>query len=240
VAAAIARGANDEHENGNQGQGNGNQSQGNGSQGQSNQPLTAGALTQVSRLGNPLVNEVVIGLPEKDRFNQSEPEDDAQFLTFVTNPAFPELLEILFADAGAQAPDMFPRQDLVSVFLTGVEGLNQPGNVTPSEMLRLNTSIEPVPAETQDSLGVLGGDNAGFPNGRRPGDDVVDIALRVVMGALIDDAEVAPNNEAPFTDGALVTAANFMTRFPYLNQPHPGSPNEANPAVDADDTTNNQ
>lgn len=185
--------------------------------------LQGGAYTQVSRLGMPLVNEVVIGLVDKDRFNASKPKDDTQFLTYVTNPTFPALLEILFSDAGARAPTMFPRSDLVTAFLTGVSGLNQPKHVMPSEMLRLNTSTPVVAANTQHNLGVLGGDVAGFPNGRRPGDDVVDIVLRVAMGALISDASVAPNNTAPFTDGATVSAAEFDTHFPYLTTPYAGA-----------------
>jgi hypothetical protein len=194
--------------------------------------IHGGAFTQVSRLGHPLVNEVVIGLPDKDRFNASEPKDDSQFATYVTNPSFPELLEILFADAGAVAPNMFPRTDLVAVFLTGVDGLNKPANVTASEMLRLNTGIAPVAAVSQNSLGVLGGDTAGFPNGRRPGDDVVDIVLRAAMGALIEDQTVAPNNTAPFTDGAIVDATMYRTAFPYLNTAIPGSPSTANAGFD--------
>lgn len=182
-----------------------------------------GAYTQVSRLGMPLVNEVVIGLPDKDRFNTSKPKDDGQFADYVTNPSLPELLEILFGDAGARAPNLFPRTDLVTAFLTGVPGLNQPANVVASEMLRLNTSTPAVAAASQNNLGVIGGDVAGFPNGRRPGDDVVDIALRVVMGALISDDEIAPNNEAPFTDGATVDAGDFDTAFPYLVAPLPGA-----------------
>ncbi|MBT8143225.1 MAG: DUF4331 domain-containing protein, partial [Gammaproteobacteria bacterium] len=147
--------------------------------------VSGGALTQVSRLGMPLVNEVVIGLGDKDLFNTSHPSGDGQFLTYVSNPTLPELLEILF---GVTAPNAFPRDDLISVFLTGVTGLNQPEGVAASEMLRLNTSIAAVPAVDQSPLGVLAGDNAGFPNGRRPGDDVVDAALRVVMGVLLDPA----------------------------------------------------
>lgn len=177
-------------------------------------------LPQVSRLGAPLVNEVVIGLADKDSFNASHPSDDGQFATYVTNPVLPELIEILFPTV--QAPNKFPRTDLVAAFLTGVSGLNQPANVTASEMLRLNTSIAPKPASAQSSLGVLEGDTAGFPNGRRPGDDVVDIALRVAMGVLLTDAE-APSGKLPYTDGALVTAADFDSRFPYLVSPIPGS-----------------
>ncbi len=162
--------------------------------------IQGGAYTQVSRLGMPLVNEVVIGLVDKDRFNSSRPRDDAQFLQYVTHPSLPALLEILFADAGAKAPTLFPRSDLIAAFLTGVPGLNQPKKVAPAEMLRLNTSTPVVTPASQHNLGVLGGDLAGFPNGRRPGDDVVDIELRVAMGALISDSTVAPNNKAPFTD----------------------------------------
>lgn len=183
--------------------------------------VEGGAWTQVSRLGMPLVNEVVIGLKDKDRFNASEPKNDGQFATYVTNPTLPELLEILFGSSAAKAPDQFPRNDLVSVFLTGVSGLNQPASVTPAEMLRLNTSIPVTPAGSQDNLGVLAGDNAGFPNGRRPGDDVVDAALRVAMGALLQND---PNNGAAYTDGVTVSDADFDTVFPYLTTPIPGSP----------------
>lgn len=201
-----------------------------------------GPLVQVSRLGNALVNEIVIGLPDKDRFNASEPKDDAQFARYVTNPSFPKLIELLFPSK--QAPTLFPRTDLVAVFLTGVPLLNQPPNVVPSEMLRLNTSIAPRTAGTQDSLGVLANDQAGYPNGRRPGDDVIDITLRVAMGALLP-ASVAPNGQEPYTDGALVTATIgytpdgnisgdpafrlFRDQFPYLQTPLSGSPQPIHP-----------
>ena len=181
--------------------------------------------SQVSRLGMPLVNELVIGLVDKDRFNSSEPRDDAQFLQYVTHPSLPTLLELLFADAGARAPTLFPRSDLVAAFLTGVPGLNQPKQVAPAEMLRLNTGTPVTAPVSQHNLGVLGGDLAGFPNGRRPGDDVVDIELRVAMGALISDSTVAPNNTAPFTDGATISAGDFDHQFPYLKSPVPGAPN---------------
>jgi Domain of unknown function (DUF4331) len=130
---------------------------------------------QQSRLANPLVNEVVVGLKDKDTFNASQPSSDGQFLTYVTNPTLPAIIELLFGSAGIVAPTSFPRNDLVSVFLTGVSGLNQPPNVVPSELMRLNTSIPALPASQQNNLGVIGGDTAGYPNGRRPGDDVVDI-----------------------------------------------------------------
>ena len=183
-------------------------------------PDAGGVFRQVSRLGMPLVNEVIIGLPAKDRFNASEPRNDAQFLKFVTNPTLPELLQALFS--GVSAPNSFPRNDLVAAFLTGVPGLNQPAQVKPSEMLRLNTSIAPKTCIHQNNLGVLGGDTAGFPNGRRPGDDVVDIELRVAMGALLPVAD-APSGQLPFTDGATVKATDFRNTFPYLNTPFPGT-----------------
>lgn len=206
--------------------------------------VNGGAWTQVSRLGMPLVNEVIIGLPDKNKFNASEPVNDGQFLKYVTNPALPVLLNALFG-AAAQVPQS-PRNDLVTAFLTGVPGLNQPANVRPSEMLRLNTNIEPTVPASQNDLGVLGGDNAGFPNGRRPYDDVVDISLRVAMGALcgaIGDCGMQksdPNHGVPYTDGSRAAgpdAANshvtgaiaaddtYLDAFPYLATPIPGSPN---------------
>ena len=193
-----------------------------------------GAWTQVSRLGMPLVNELVIGLKDKDKFNASQPKDDGQFATYVTNPTLPTLLQILFGSAGVKAPTNYPRTDLVAAFLTGIPTLNKPANVVASEELRLNTSIPAVAQPQQDRLGVINGDNAGFPNGRRPGDDVVDIALRVVMGKVCTIAGVntavgcktsdAPSGMIHFTDGALQTSSQFGTSFPYLNTPIPGSP----------------
>ena len=190
-----------------------------------------GAWSQVSRLGMPLVNEVVIGLKDKDRFNHSKPSGDAQFADYVTNPTLPALIEILYGSAGAKAPTNFPRNDLVTAFLTGVKGLNQPANVTPSEMLRLNTSIAPVAPAAQKRLGVIEGDNAGFPNGRRPGDDVVDIALRVVMGKLCTlnlgcTPADAPAGALRFTDGAYLDSSVFLAGFPYLKAPLAGSPQQ--------------
>jgi hypothetical protein len=190
-----------------------------------------GPWTQVSRLGMPLVYEVVIGLKDKDSFNSSKPSADSQFATYVTNPTLPALIEILFGSAGAKAPTNFPRNDLVAAFLTGVKGLNQPASVTPAEMLRLNTAIAPVAKGAQNRLGVIGGDNAGFPNGRRPGDDVVDIALRVVMGKLCTLNIGCVPGDAPagglhFTDGAYLDDGFFTAAFPYLKTPIPGSPQQ--------------
>jgi hypothetical protein len=190
-----------------------------------------GAWTQVSRLGMPLVNEVVIGLKDKDRFNHSKPSGDGQFADYVTNPTLPALVEVLYGSAGAKAPTNFPRNDLVAAFLTGVKGLNQPAKVTASEMLRLNTSIAPAAQGAQKRLGVIDGDNAGFPNGRRPGDDVVDIALRVVMGKLCTlnlgcAPADAPAGGLHFTDGAYLDDSFFGNAFPYLKTPLAGSPQQ--------------
>lgn len=184
--------------------------------------VEGGAWTQVSRLSSPLVNELVIGLKDKNLFNASEPKDDAQFLDYVTHPTLPAILEILFGGAGVRAPTAIPRSDLVAAFLTGVDGLNRNGAT--GEMLRLNTGTAPTARAAQNNLGVIGGDAAGFPNGRRPGDDVVDIELRVAMGVLLDAAS-APSGQLPFTDGAYVDAGFFDESFPYLRTPVPGSPN---------------
>lgn len=194
----------------------------------------AGDLVQVSRLGMPLVNEVVIGLKDKNRFNASEPKDDGQFAEYVTHPTLPALLEALFGGAGVRAPRNFPRTDLVAAFLTGLPGLNQPPGVVASEQVRLNTSIPPTPGPAQHRLGVLGGDAAGFPNGRRPTDDVVDVALRVAMGALCTQnlggctPADAPAGALRYTDGAFISPAFFSNAFPYLRAPLKGSPNDDN------------
>lgn len=185
--------------------------------------LSSGDFVQVSRLGMPLVNELVIGLRDKNLFNASHPRDDAQFANYVTNPSLPVLLNALFPTAFT--PPCLPRNDLVQAFLTGVPGLNQPVGVRPAEMTRLNVEIAPRPKGQQSRLGALGADTSGFPNGRRPGDDVVDIELRVVAGALIADAACAPSRALPLTDGAFLDDSFFDEQFPYLRTPVSFSPN---------------
>ena len=197
---------------------------------------SGGAWTQVSRLGMPLVNEVIIGIDDKDKFNASKPKNDAaNFSDYVTNPVLPALIQTLFPSA--VAPTNFPRTDLVTVFLKGISGVNQPTTVVAAEMLRLNTSIAVTAAGAQNPLGVAAGDNAGFPNGRRPADDVVDVSLRVAMGALCvltganDTLKVgckpadAPAGGLALTDGVRKTAANYGVTFPYLTTPLPGNLN---------------
>ena len=176
-----------------------------------------GDWVQVSRLGNPLVNEVVLGIGVKDTFNGLEPTGDAAALSFVTHPTVPVLLQALF---GVSSPPT-PRTDLVTIFLTGIPGLNQVGtSPRASEMLRLNTGIPP--SARPHRLGVLGGDLAGFPNGRRVGDDVVDIAIRAMAGAtpLTPEFNRAPNNT--LGDGVDENDREYLSRFPFLTTPFPG------------------
>ena len=206
--------------------------------------FVGGAWTQVSRLGMPLVNEAVIGLPDKDRFNGSKPKDDGQFADYVTNPTFPALLEIALALPNT-APTNFPRSDLVTTFLTGIPGLNKPANVVAAEMMRLNTSIAPVPFAQQNRLGVVGNilaggnDFAGYPNGRRPKDDVVDISLVAMMGGLCVangngntlgfgtdcNPGKVPLGATAFKlhDAVDQAVVPLLTKFPYLATPTPGA-----------------
>ncbi len=218
--------------------------------------VQGGAYVQVSRLGMPLVNELVIGLSKKDAFNAAKPVGDAAFGDFVTNPTFPAILDALFrapvnATLGTNianlAPNNFPRNDLVATFLTGINTLNKLSKVTPSEMLRLNTGVAPTPLARQSTFGVVGDDLAGFPNGRRPGDDVTDITLRVAMGRLCYTVPIngtqtdlglctpanAPVGNVAFTDGAPISARDLQGAFPYLNTPIPGSPKSAAAAAAA-------
>lgn len=208
--------------------------------------VEGGAWTQVSRLGAPLVNEVVIGVTDKDLFNASEPKDDPQFIDYVTNPTLPVLLNALFPTA-FNVPAT-PRNDLVAAFLTGVNGVNGGTNgmtstlVAPGEMLRLNTAVAVTPAATQANVGAAlcfrndgmldlanpGCDPAGFPNGRRPGDDVVDIELSVVGGFLLGANNPNRNSAGQYQvyhDQALNDVSQFDAVFPYLKAPRPGSPN---------------
>jgi len=219
----------------------------------------AGRFQQVSRLGHPLVNELFVGFEDKDSFNGSVPSDDGQFASYVTNPVFPAIINALFLEPVNQllgglgagpladlAPTNFPRTDLVTTFLTGFPGVNQPANVVASEVLRLNTAIDPTARADQSNFGLVAGDLAGFPNGRRPGDDIVDISLRVAMGALCHPVAIdlnadgiaadnlglcspdqAPIGNVALTDGVPLSANNFEQSFPYLLVPYPGSPTNA-------------
>jgi putative cell wall-binding protein len=187
----------------------------------------SGDFVQVSRLGNPLVNEVVIPVKDKDRFNNSTPANDAQFLPYVQDPEVPRLIESIYkikapdtdtATAGTQ------RADLVQVFLTGVDKVNNldvnEGVTTskPAEYLRLNMAVPPTARPNR--LGVVGGDSAGFPNGRRLTDDVVDAALQVLEGELAgtpnDLGDAVSSNDVPFSG-----------TFPYVALPHNSAVNQS-------------
>ena len=188
-------------------------------------PLTVGPYQQVSRLGSPLVNELIIPLKLKDGFNRSTPAGDSQFAQFVTNPQLAQLLSAVF---GINVPAA-PRNDLVAIFATGipVNSVTGPNFTTflsdgrPHEMLRLNVAIPP--SSSPSRLGLLGGDFAGFPNGRRVFDDVVDISLRAVAGGtpFTPATNISPNNT--IGDGVANNDVPFLSRFPYLGTPQSGN-----------------
>ncbi len=205
-----------------------------------------GAWTQVSRLGNPLVNEVVVGLPDKDLFNSSAPVNDVtNFAKYVEYPTFPAIFDAIFGTDFQ--PTVFPRTDLVSTFLLGQASLNAfpvpdaSGTPAIGEYIHLNTNTEalvggtnPTPAGQQDRLGFLhcfvngsptptasGCDPFGFPNGRRPGDDVVDISLDVLEGYLLPSGNPAAGTF--FADGVDQAATTFNASFPYLTTPTQGA-----------------
>ena len=161
---------------------------------------TQGDWRQISRLGNPLVNEVVIPLNLKDAFNSLSPKNDAVAAPFVLDPQLAQIMKAVF---GIEIPPA-PRNDLVAIFATGIQenSITGPGYTTflsdgqPHEYLRLNVALPITPIANINRLGLLGGDVAGFPNGRRVHDDVVDIALRAVAGGtpFTPATNVAPNN----------------------------------------------
>jgi hypothetical protein len=189
----------------------------------------SGADVQVSRLGMPLVNEVVVPVGLKDYFNASKPKDDAQFLPAVNDPELPHLLNAVYPGAFPNVPDSDPgtagiqRSDLIDVFLKGVKGLNRPKGVQPSEMLRLNIDTPLCGtggAPACSTVGVLGGDVQGFPNGRRLSDDTIDIALRVAMGVLLPSHDPAAGT---LGDGVDANEVPFQSTFPFIAYPHSGS-----------------
>lgn len=227
--------------------------------------VEGGPWTQVSRLGSPLVNTLLIGLDSKDRFNASFPANDlsnsAGFSGFITHPSLPVLLHTLFPQIKVPA---VPRVDLLGTLVSGltlsaddtddtVVFTNRPADLTRGgEMLRLNTAIAPRALADQNDLGLLACDTSGFPNGRRPYDDVVDIVLTIVAGAMMPDdsettdvSEANPNNlqtcdvssgtptvinpGAVVTDGAQPQRADYDSTFPYLQTPLSGSSNSATP-----------
>jgi hypothetical protein len=186
---------------------------------------------QVSRLGNPLFNEVVVPMAEKDGWNYARPHGDKRYAKHVMHPELAALLPALY-------PGVFPhlkaykkpRADLAAILLTGIPAGVVPGfqNFTgaiESDMLRLNVAIPPTPRDKASKFGLIGGDAAGFPNGRRVYDDVVAIELRAIAGAtipLVDPSYQPDGAAAKLTDGTHNTNSHYLDHFPYLGTPAGG------------------
>jgi DNA-binding Lrp family transcriptional regulator len=202
--------------------------------------VESGPYVQVSRLGNPLVNEVVVPVSLKDYFNSQEPVNDSQFAAAVVQPELATLIPILYPGAfpnlAAYQAAGNKRTDIEAIFVTGI-----PASVLPSaptnvggkaiaEMLRLNVAVPPttVGSTGYSALGVIGGDIGGFPNGRRPQDDVVTIALRALAGAtipLVDKSYTVDAVVSAVGDGAPSEPSCYIAGFPYLADPHDGYDN---------------
>jgi hypothetical protein len=175
--------------------------------------VNAGSFSQIQRMGNPLINELLIGTGFKDRFSMDVPKNDSQFANFFLDPTLARILNA--ATAGALTIPTPPRTDLLPL-VTYAPPIAAPG--TPAgpvaDLLRLNTGVPPTPVATASRLGALGGDFGGYPNGRRLFDDVVDISLRAVAGVLNPAFNIVPNNR--LGDGVNVNDAPYRTTFPYL------------------------
>jgi hypothetical protein len=198
--------------------------------------VATGPFRQVSRLGNPLVNEVLIPLGKKDLWNSLPPSADKEFASYVLHPglsaALPSLYPGVFPSLAKLVASGKPRADLAAILLTGIPSGVVPGftNFTgpvQADMLRLNTSIPPTPAGKQSIYGLVGGDAGGFPNGRRVTDDVVAIELRALAGAtyaLVDKSFTPDKAAALVTDGLTPAsvAAPYLSSFPYLGVPYSG------------------
>jgi hypothetical protein len=205
----------------------------------------AGPFVQVSRLGNPLVNEVLIPLGKKDNWNRQRPDGDSQFATYVLNPELAGLLNVLypgvFPNLAAYVTSGQPRADLAAILLTGIPPGIVPGfqnytGPTQADLLRLNMAI---PATSKPSnLGLIGGDPAGYPNGRRVFDDVVTIEVRAIAGVTLPlvDKSYTPDAAAGLVTDGLTSSAtdttadgteDYLSSFPFLGVPHSGFENPA-------------
>jgi hypothetical protein len=202
--------------------------------GKKDDDVYVGPQVQVSRLGNPLFNEVIVPMSQKDRWNGLQPSEDKRFAEFVEQPELASLLPGLYPDVFPELAKLVeaktPRADLVAILLTGIpDGLidnfqNNTGTVQ-ADMLRLNTAIPP--AKEPNAFGLLGADLAGFPNGRRVTDDVVSISLRAIAGVtvpLVDDTFTPDKASADLTDGlsAKDASSKLLEHFPYLGLPFDG------------------
>jgi hypothetical protein len=199
--------------------------------------LDSGPFRQVSRLGDPLINEVIIPLGRKDLWNTLPPADDKQFASYYASPGLSALLPVLYPGVFPNLEKLVksgkPRADIEAVLLTGIPAgfipgfQNSTGSVL-SDMLRLNTAVKP--SAKPNILGLLGGDLAGFPNGRRVFDDVVTVELRALAGVtypLIDKSFVPDKAAGLVTDGLTPkdVAAPYLDEFPYLGVPYSGFDN---------------
>ena len=164
-------------------------------------------------MGNPLINELLIGTRFKDRFSMDQPRNDAQFASFFLDPALARVLNA--ATAGLITIPKPPRLDLLPL-VTYAPPIAAPGTAGGpiADLLRLNTGVAPTLPALMNRLGLLGGDAAGYPNGRRLPDDVTDISLRAVAGVLNPVFNVFPNNK--LGDGVNVNDVPYRTTFPYL------------------------
>jgi len=178
----------------------------------------AGNFYQVQRLANPLVNELIIGMGSKDRWSMEQPVNDAQFVQFALDPTISRIFNALY---GIKIPPP-PRYDLLPLvtYAAPIAAAGTPPGPI-ADLLRLNTGVKPTPYAKRSRLGLIGGDAAGFPNGRRLTDDVTDIAARVVgAGVLAKGFNVAPNNL--IGDGVNTTDVPTQETFPYVHYAYSG------------------
>jgi hypothetical protein len=198
-----------------------------------------GSFSQISRLGNPLVNEVINPVGEKDRWNAQQPSDDSQFAQYVLHPELANLIaNVLYPGAFPHLADYVAhntaRADLAAILLTGIPPTvianfqNYTGPVQ-ADMLRLNVAVPPTTPGSENPIGLVAGDKAGFPNGRRPIDDVTAIALKAVAGAtipLVDSSYTADGAAGALNDGTsndnTPYGQPFLSTFPYLSNPNSG------------------
>jgi hypothetical protein len=202
--------------------------------------MSSGPLHQVSRLGNPLVNEVLIPLGKKDSWNTKPPSGDSAYVSYYAQPGLaallPQLYPHVFPHLQALVNSAKPRADIEAILLTGIPSGIIPGfqntigtatSPVPADMLRLNTSIAPTPVDKASIYGLLGNDLAGFPNGRRVWDDVVTIELRALAGAtyaLVEPSYKPDKAASEVTDGLTPrsVSAGYLNQFPYLGTPYSG------------------
>ncbi|MEU8239719.1 DUF4331 domain-containing protein [Actinoplanes missouriensis] len=196
--------------------------------------VVVGPQVQVSRLGNPLFNEVIVPMAEKDKWNSLPPSEDKRFAEFVATPELGALLPVLypglFDNLAALNKTKEPRADLLAILLTGIpdgliDGFQNNTGTLQADMLRLNTAIPP--AKKENKFGVVGGDLAGFPNGRRIADDVVSISLRAIAGATVPlvNADFEPDAAAALVEQGLSikdASAGLLKKFPFLGTPFDG------------------